>query len=249
MAVWREIWQESITIGKETLLRNDQKGKLFEELRNKYPNDAMVIFEEAVAFDCMKNYKRAIELYQTALNELPVAHWKENANYLLSKAKNKSTGQKIPKLTLADVEKLKSTELHENDFKMFGYFYLHSYYYLSDNVRQLAISSMSRIDTESAMAIAIFRTCVEVTLKEIFKSKYNFTDDDNLAYVLKKLEQDNQIEEILSVVKKLKDYGNKAIHQAKKFESQEIAKIIVYFDSTMEYLNLKLKELAKSKDK
>ena len=119
----------------------------------------------------------------------------------------------------------------------------------SDNVRQLAISSMSRIDTESAMAIAIFRTCVEVTLKEIFKSKYNFTDDDNLAYVLKTLEQDNQIEEILSIVKELKDYGNKAIHQAKKFESQEIAKIIVYFDRTMEYLNLKLKELAKSKDK
>ena len=107
MAVWREIWQESITIGKETLLRNDQKGKLFEELRNKYPNDAMVIFEEAVAFDCMKNYKRAIELYQTALNELPVAHWKENANYLLSKTKIKSNGQKIPKLTLADVEKIK----------------------------------------------------------------------------------------------------------------------------------------------
>ena len=47
-----------------------------------------------------------------------------------------------------------------------------------------------------------------------------------MAYVLKALEQDNQIEEILSIVKKLKDYGNKAIHQAKKFESQEIAKII-----------------------
>ena len=249
MAVWREIWQESITIGKETLLRNDQKGKLFEELRNKYPNDAMVIFEEAVAFDCMKNYKSAIELYQTALNELPVAHWKENANYLLNKAKIKSNGQKIPKLTLADVEKLKSTELHENDFKMFGYFYLHSHYYLSDNVRQLAISSMSMIDTESALSIAIFRTCVEVTLKETFKLEYTFTDDDNLAYVLKKLEQDNQIEEILSVVKKLKEYGNKAIHQAKNFEPKEIAEIIVFFDIVMEYLNLKLKELAKSKDK
>lgn len=247
MSIWRKIWQECITIGKETLLRNDQKGKLFEELREKYPNDAMVIFEEAITFDCMKNYKRAIELYQTAFNELPVNHWKDNANYLLQKARIKSTNQIIPKLTLDDVEKLKTAELSENDFKMFGYFYLHGYYHLPDNVRQLAISSMSMIDTESAMSIAIFRTCVEVTLKETFKLEYTFTDDDNLAYVLKKLEQDNQIEEILSVVKKLRDYGNDAIHQAKNFEPKEIAKIIVFFDTTMEYLNLKLKELAKSK--
>ena len=34
MAVWREIWQESIATGKETLIKNDQKGKLFEELQH-----------------------------------------------------------------------------------------------------------------------------------------------------------------------------------------------------------------------
>ena len=48
MAVWRKIWQDSIKVGKETLLKNDQKGKLFEGLKQKYPNDAMVIFEEAI---------------------------------------------------------------------------------------------------------------------------------------------------------------------------------------------------------
>lgn len=247
MAVWRQIWQECISVGKETLLRNDQKGKLFEVLKQKYPDDAMVIFEEAIAFDCMKNYKKAIELYQAAYNQLPVEHWKNNANYLLQKAIIKNTNQKIPKLTQGDVSKLKTSELSENDFKMFGYFYLHSYYHLPDNVRQLAISSMSRIDTESAMAIAIFRTCIEVTLKQVFASEYNFTDDDNLAYVLETLEKDNQIDEILSTVKKLKEAGNKAIHQAKIFEPKEIAKNIVYFDTAMEYLDLKLKELAKSK--
>ena len=241
MAVWRKIWQDSIATGKKMLQKNDQKGKVFEELKQQYPDDAMVIFEEAIAFDCMKCYKQAIELYQKAVNELPVEHWKNNANYLLQKAMFKKENPNLPKLTIKDAAKLETGEYSENDFKMFGYFYLHSYYHLPDNVRQLAISSMSRIDTESAMAIAIFRTCIEVTLKQVFASEYNFTDDDNLAYVLETLEKDNQIDEILSTVKKLKEAGNKAIHQAKVFEPKEIAKIIVYFDTAMEYLDKKNK--------
>ena len=242
MSVWRQIWQDCISVGKETLLKNDQKGKLFEELKQKYPGDAMVFFEEAIALDCLKNYKKAIELYQTAYNELPVKHWKENANYLLQKAKIKNTNIKIPKLTVEDVKKLETNELNENDFKMFGYFYLHSYCHLPDNVRQLAISSMSRIDTESAMAIAIFRTCIEISLKKVFKEEYNFTDDDSLGYVIETLEKDNQINEILSPIKKIRKAGNDAIHQAKVFAPNEIAKIIVYFDIVMEHFDKKFKE-------
>ena len=242
MAVWRQIWQDCIAVGKETLLKNDQKGKLFEELKQKYPGDAMVFFEEAIALDCLKNYKKAIELYQTAYNELPVKHWKENANYLLLKAKIKNENLKIPKLTIEDVKKLNTNELSENDFKMFGYFYLHSYCHLPDNVRQLSISSMSRIDTESAMAIAIFRTCIEISLKKVFKEEYNFTDDDSLGYVIETLEKDNKINEILSPIKKIRKAGNDAIHQAKVFAPNEIAKIIVYFDIVMEHFDKKFKE-------
>lgn len=242
MSVWRQIWQDCISVGKETLLKNDQKGKLFEELKQKYPGDAMVFFEEAIALDCLKNYKKAIELYQTAYNELPVKHWKENANYLLQKAIIKNTNQTIPKLTVEDVKKINTNELNENDFKMFGYFYLHSYCHLPDNVRQLAISSMSRIDTESAMAIAIFRTCIEISLKKVFKEEYNFTDDDSLGYVIETLEKDNQINEILSPIKKIRKAGNDAIHQAKVFAPNEIAKIIVYFDIVMEHFDKKFKE-------
>lgn len=243
MAVWRKIWQDSIKVGKETLLKNDQKGKLFEELKQKYPGDAMVYFEEAIALDCMKCYKNAIELYQKSYNDLPVEHWKNNANYLLQKAIIKNTNQKIPKLTERDVVRIKTGELTENDFKMFGYFYLHSYYHLPDNVRQLAISSMSRIDTESAMAIAIFRTCIEVTLKTVFKDEYNFTDDDSLKYVIDTLEEDKKIEEILSIIIKLRKAGNDAIHQVKVFSPDEIAQIIVYFDTAMEFLDKKLKDI------
>lgn len=71
MAEWRKIWQDSIEVGKEALLKNDQKGKLFDELKQKYPDDAMVIFEEAIAFDCMKIYPKAISLYQEAYEKLP----------------------------------------------------------------------------------------------------------------------------------------------------------------------------------
>ena len=246
MAVWREIWQESIAVGKETLIKNDQKGKLFEALKQKYPKDAMVIFEEAIAFDCQKNYKKAIELYEIACSKLPVQHWKDNADYLLKKAEIKKANITLPKLTLDDVNKIDSGELTENDFKLFGYYYLHSYYYLPDNIRNLAISSISRIDTESAMAIAIFRTCIEVSLKEIFESEYHFDDDVPLCTVIDTLSNDGKIDDMAATFRKIKDKGNEAVHQAKIFQPKEIARVIVRFDLAMDYLNNMFKETYKS---
>ncbi|MCR5062151.1 MAG: hypothetical protein K6A89_02605 [Treponema sp.] len=246
MAVWREIWQESIASGRQTLLQNDQKGKIFEELKQKYPDDAMVVFEEAITFDCMKNYKRAIELYKEAYNRLPVDHWKENANYLLQKAIIKNSNIKIPKLTRDDVVKIDSGELIENDFKLFGYFYMHSYCYIPDNIRNLAISSISRIDTEASMAIAIFRTCVEVSLKDLFATDYNFTDDDNLQTVIETLDHDGRIDDMAKTFYKLKEKGNQAVHQAKTFLPKEVSRVIVNFDKAMEYFNYKFKELYKA---
>ena len=236
MAVWRKIWQDSIATGKEMLLKNDQKGKIFEKLKQEYPGDAMVIFEEAIAFDCMKCYKQAIELYQKAFEELPVEHWKENARYLLNKAEKKVINIQIPKRTIADAEDA-TTEEAAISFKLDAYYYLHSYYYLPHNVRYLAISSMSRIDTESNMAIAIFRTCIEVSLKKAFEKEYNFTKEDKLSYIIKKLDTDNKIEDMSSYFFKVNDMAIEAIHDAKIFTPKEIAKAIVYFDSSMVYLN------------
>ena len=246
MAVWRKIWQDSIAAGKETLLRNDQKGKIFEELKQQYPDDAMVVFEEAIAFDCMKIYKKAIELYQDAYKNLPVEHWKNNANFLLQKAIIKNTNQKIPKPTIAEA-KYVETEDDLNSFKLSAYFYLHSYYYLPHNIRYLAISSMSRIDTESAMAIAIFRTCLEVSLKEIFYSEYHFDRDDKISHVIKLLSEDDKIDDYKSLFLEINDHGNDAVHDAKEFSPGAIARIIVLFDTEMEYLNNKYKEIYKTK--
>lgn len=243
MAVWRKIWQDSIEVGKEALLKNDQKGKLFEELKQKYPDDAMVIFEEAIAFDCMKIYPKAITLYQEACKNLPVAHWKDNANFLLKRAEIKSTNQKIPKTTLEEIHNITEDEII--NYKMPAYFYLHSYYYLPHNIRYLAISSMSRIDTESAMAIAIFRTCLEVSLKMLFENKYHFDRDDKLSYIIKKLSEENEIDDMKNLFFEINEKGNDAIHDAKDFSPDQIAKIIVRFDIAMDYLNNKFKELEK----
>ena len=243
MAVWRKIWQDSIKVGKETLLKNDQKGKLFEELKQKYPNDAMVIFEEAITFDCMKNYKRAIELYKKAYDELPVEHWQNNAKFLQNRAEIKSTNQNIPKKTVEEIHNISEEDII--NYKLPAYFYLHTYYYLPHNIRYLAISSMSRIDTESAMAIAIFRTCLEVSLKIIFEDEYHFDREDKLSYIIKRLSDDNKIDDMKKLFLKINDKGNDAIHDAKEFTPDEIAKVIVRFDLVMEYLNNKFKELAK----
>lgn len=243
MAVWRKIWQDSIKTGKETLLKNDQKGKIFEELKQKYPDDAMVIFEEAIAFDCMKNYSKAIQLYHEACEKLPVEHWKNNANFLLQRAEIKSTNQKIPKPIPEEIHNISEEDI--SNYKLPAYFYLHSYYYLPHNIRYLAISSMSRIDTESAMAIAIFRTCLEVSLKMIFEEKYHFDREDKLSFIIKKLSDDNEIDDMKKLFLKINDKGNDAIHDAKEFSPDEIAKIIVRFDLAMEYLNKKFKEINK----
>lgn len=243
MAVWRKIWQDSIKVGKETLLKNDQKGKLFNELKQKYPEDAMVIFEEAIAFDCMKNYKKAIELYSNACENLPVEHWKNNAKFLKNRAEIKITNQTIPKATAEEIHNISEEEIIK--YKMPAYFYLHSYYYLPHNIRYLAISSMSRIDTESAMAIAIFRTCLEVSLKMIFEDEYHFDREDKLSYIIKKLSDDNKIDDMKKIFLKINDKGNEAIHDAKEFTPEEIARVIVRFDLTMEYLNNKFKIIKK----
>lgn len=245
MSIWREIWKEAINTGKDTLLKNDQKGKMFIELKEKYPEDAMIILEEAMTFDCMKNYKKAIELYEQAYMQLPVQHWKDTANYYLQKAKIKATGQIIPKLNNDDIIKLKSGELTEVDFKLFGYFNLHSYYHMPHNIRYLAISSLSRIDSEPAIALIIFRTCMEISLKSIFK-EYNFSENDNLAEIISILKKDNKIYNMASYFRIIKDIGNEAAHQSKNFTSEEIAQAIVYFDIVMEYLNLQFKETKNS---
>lgn len=243
MAVWRKIWQDSIKVGKDTLLKNDQKGKLFDELKQKYPDDAMVIFEEAIAFDCMKNYKKAIELYHEACERLPVEHWKNNAKFLLQNAEIKSTKQNIQKPIVEDIYNISDEEVIS--YKLSAYFYLHSYSYLPHNIRYLAISSMSRIDTESAMAIAIFRTCLEVSLKIVFEDEYHFDREDKLSFIIKKLSDDSKIDDMKTLFLKINDKGNEAIHDAKEFTPDEIAKVIIRFDSAMEYLNKKFKELEK----
>lgn len=245
MAVWRKIWQDSIATGKEMLLKNDQKGKIFEKLKQEYPGDAMIIFEEAIAFDCMKCYKQAIELYQKAINDLPVEHWKENARELCKKAERKSEKIQIPKLTIYDANNVKTEEAAIN-FKLDAYYYLHSYYYLPHNVRYLAISSMSRIDTESNMAIAIFRTCIEVSLKKAFEKEYNFSKEDKLSYIIRKLNAENKIEDMSSCFFKVNNMAIEAIHDAKTFTPKEIAQAIVYFDISMEFLNKLFAKIYKS---
>lgn len=57
------------------------------------------------------------------------------------------------------------------------YFNIHSYSNLDDYVRYLAISSVSRIGSEPAMAIVIFRTCLEIGLWTYFEKEVNQIND------------------------------------------------------------------------
>ncbi|MEE0999432.1 MAG: hypothetical protein UIH41_07215 [Treponemataceae bacterium] len=90
---WRKIWKESIMECQKAILSNDQKGKIFKSLKEKYNDDKMVLFEEGISYECLKQYDKAVELYEQVSSEekgLPVAHWRNRANIFLQRAKKKS---------------------------------------------------------------------------------------------------------------------------------------------------------------
>ena len=99
------------------------------------------------------------------------------------------------------------------------------------------------------MAIAMFRTCIEVSLKDLFLEEYHFTYDDSFAYVFDTLNADGKLDNMTEVIEIVKKKGNKAIHQAEVFTPKDISKTIVYFDSIMEYLNSKFEKKCKASKK
>ncbi len=265
---WRDIWQEIIETSKKNLLEQDVSYKSFSEIEEKYPNDKMVLFEKAITAECLGDAKTAKEFYEKASDEekgLPVKHWRNRAAYFL---------RRIEKEGCRNYSKLDTKKSVENA-QLDVYFNIHSFYYLEDYLRYLAISSVSRIHSEPAMAIVIFRTCLEIGLWTYFEKDAD--EINNFLKNKKKMDDYNEYEVDLKtlinqlhrrglfderetlneyeIYKDVKNDGNKAAHPGKlkigvppfKYSDKELIIVLDNFNKAMFYLNKHAKEQHQNK--
>lgn len=254
---WRDAWKKLIDASRIMVLNNDKNNSTsFDEL-DKLQDDKMLLFEKAIAYECLGNSVKAKELYTKAADEkegLPVAHWRKRAKYFLDRLE-RNGNTSVDNLSINSLNTNQSVENVQWDL----YYNIHFYSNIDDYIRYLAISSVSRVYSEPAMAIVIFRTCLEIGLWTYFEKEAveintlyqtaNKKDSDyeiSLSYLLKQLNK----RQLFSSRKEydeyyaLKEYGDKAAHPGKikdeppfKYSDDELIKILECFNKTMFYLN------------
>ena len=260
MSEWRDIWKTSIETCQNTILNKDKEGNLFKKLRNTkeideyfqetepYKNDKMVDFEEGIACECLNQFDKAISIYTRVSNEqtgLPVKHWRKRANFFLERATQKKQGRIFSENL---VENLNLTDLF--DVQWNTYYYLHSFVYLPNHIRYLAISSISRIDSEPQMAIVIFRTCMEEILRILHPQTYNKIQKENkdLSIFIKTLYENQnlflsinnskQLQTEYELSKEIRQRGNDAAHgNAVNYNNSYLIKTLTYFLQIMDFSN------------
>lgn len=259
---WRDAWKKLIDASREMILNGKKDDTTpFDEL-TALQDDKMLLFEKAIAFECLGNAEKAKELYKKASDEkegLPVAHWRKRAKYFYDRLEKGIVW---------------SSDLNTNQ-DVFNvqwdlYFNLHYYTNLDDYIRYLAISSISRIGSEPAMAIVIFRTCLEIGLWTCFEKEANAINDEHKRKDYKKDEKPRDIglnklldrmnEKPYKLFKSseykifniVRTEGNKAIHpgtvkNTKPFiyQSDDLIYVMDYFNQVMRFLNENTKRRSK----
>lgn len=253
---WRDAWKLLIDASGETI-RNGKPDNLepFDVLSD-LQNDKMLFFEKAIAYECLGNVEKAKEFYTLASDDkkgLPVEHWRKRAKYFLNRLER--NGYKcVDSLSLNSLDTNQNVENVQWDL----YYNIHYYAYIDDYIRYLAISSVSRVYSEPAMAIVIFRTCLEIALWTYFEveaeSINNFYITKNakqsdyevsLQYLLCGLEIKKRLPKYeIDEFFELKKFGDAAAHPGKikdeppfMYSDAQLISIFESFNKTMFYLN------------
>lgn len=261
MSEWREIWKTAIEENQNAVLDGDVEGVRFRKLREReeaglYPfkDDKMVDFEEGITYECLKEYDKAIAIYTavSAPDGLPVKHWRHRASLFLERAKLKRNGALFSE---AFGENYINQDLSEHKvlekIQWDAFYELHAMVNLSKHIRYLAISSMSRIDSEPDMAIVIFRTCLEDILKSLYPIQYGEMDkqEKQLGWLICQLFSDKKLftkKEHNSDLKKdlcyiIKERGNDAAHGAEvDYTNRYLSDTIIKFIEIMKEANMLL---------
>ncbi len=234
MSEWKNIWRESIEASRRTIIEDPKCKNFFKELCKKYPKDKMVLFEKAISLDWLKNYSDAIELYEKVSSEndgLPVEHWRDIASFLLERCKEKKEKRPLPN----ELKEFLAIGFNGNRDLIYCYqwnaFYLlHNFTKLPAHVRYLAISSITRIDSEPEMSVIIFRSCMEESFKKLHPER-----KDTISWLDEFVKSSILPKEYIGLSNMLRKNGNKAIHHGEIENS--IDDIIFSFVTMMKYCN------------
>lgn len=244
---WRDAWKKLIDASQKSIIKRDTTP--FDELTT-LQDDKMLLFEKAIALECIDKKPEAKKYYELAADEengLPVKHWRKRAKYFLDRL---------------DHGGFMTTDLNISqpvfNIQWDVYFNIHSYSNLDNYIRYLAISSVSRVGSEPAMAIVIFRTCLEIGLWTYFKKivedinadykRKNYLKkwDVDLNYLLTEMDNQGVLKSNeFTAYDKIRLYGNEAAHpglldeneKPYHYEDDELGIILNYFNQMMWFLN------------
>lgn len=205
-ATWQKIWREAVS-ANSLLIRNREAGeRKFQELLEVHSEDGMVYYEWAEAYFAVKDREAALEKFRQAKERLPLAHWKEAAQYGIEK----TTG------ALSKVYEIRIT----------GISGIQPYLYSANEseLKFLLLNSISRIKTEQVTATILFRLALE-TFIEIIAEKEHFSrfSDlvDNINFICAKLSLDPQLK---TAMHNIRCAGNAKVHPRHKKKDEELAR-------------------------
>ena len=258
---WRDAWKKLIDASREMILNGKKDDTSPFDKLTSLQDDKMLLFEKAIAFECLGNSEKAKELYKQASDEktgLPVAHWRKRAKYFYDRLE-KNGNFCIDNLEINSLDINQKVESIQWDL----YYNIHFYCYIDDYIRYLAISSVSRVYSEPAMAIVIFRTCLEISLWTYFEKDAEEINKDYQKQYKKDDDYEVSINDLLKGLKKrnlfpkkeedefyrLKKYGDKAAHPGKikdeppfKYDDKQLINVLECFNKAMFYINGHAKE-------
>lgn len=151
---YREIWHAALKAQQEMVLGKDNSGKSFNNLFKRHPNDGMLFYERAEAYECLENISKAKNNYELALLYFPNPKWKKVAYEGLKRIQN----------TKRNLGKKGEIDLRWNYFHQ-----VNSYVYIPHEIRSFSLSSLERFSEEKRLAIGELRICLEKVVYNLSK--------------------------------------------------------------------------------
>ena len=173
MSTWRDIWRESVRANRIMALDEVAGQEEFAYLFKENGDDGMLHFAVAEAWEYRGNYQGAVEEYSKAVKLFPAPHWKEVARKNIDR---------IQKQMPAD------EYFNKNDFELMSWLAFHKVYgyvHLSDFVRYISLSALSRANSEWPLALIDFRTVLEILIKTTFPEVEKYLEEENGEFNLK----------------------------------------------------------------
>jgi tetratricopeptide (TPR) repeat protein len=205
MSTWRKIWTEAISANHELCLNRSKGESAFRRLLEAHPDDGMIYYERAEAYEYLNELDAAEADYKTAEKYFPVMHWKTVAREGIARIQLKKQAAKAASTLPNDTQ--------------WGIFHrVHAVPQIPHEIRVDALSAIARFDSEPHIAAAQLRLCLEQLVVALLeKIHVDYSDAGTLEKRIALLDSLEVIPSpIVLQMDRLRDLGNKGIHAEKR---------------------------------